>query len=165
MVNKSNKKTDKEGGSQFSITTVTIGVVIVIAIFGWGAMASAYAQSGHFTLDDGGVGEVSAAAGGIWFMIGGLVWFFWNIFAQIPNFVDVLKYSLNNQLSLLFGIALLEILAIAGGFGLKFAEGHLEDPYRKQRESRDDVRERVGIGAAGSDRPKKKKAKRRRPPE
>ena len=160
------KKSDQKSESGFSITTITIGVVVIIAVFGWGAMATAYAQSGGKTLDEGIAALGPASGRGLLFLITAFVWFFWNLFVQIPNALDVISYCFRSQPSIPIGILVIEILAITGGFGLKFAEGHLEDPYRKARESREGVRDGVGIGnEPSSPRLKKQKAKRNRPRE
>ena len=164
---KNKKKADDQSPDRgMSVTSVTIGVVIVIMFFGWGAMASSYAQSNPSNMEDLELTTIGGGIiGGILFIVAGIVWFFINAFAQIPNILDVFAYCFRQQIGIPICTVIVAILAVLGGFGLKMAEGHLDDPYRKQRESRDDVRERIGMpGGSQPGRRKKKKAKRKRQP-
>ena len=52
---------------------------------------------------------------------------------QLPNFPTVISWHFSNRLWLPMLIVVLEVLALAGGFGLKSLEKHLAQPYKRRR--------------------------------
>ena len=129
----------KKQKDEKSITWVVAGVMIVIAVVGWGCMASSYASTQSSaaisdqpeTLDlppripRKGAALVLAAVG--------ILTFLYTAIEQLPNFPWVIGWHLSERIALPLGILVLEGLALLAGLFLKSLEKKLAQPYRPRR--------------------------------
>lgn len=105
-------------------------VMLTIAGFGWAFMAAGYAH-GEQGWREGGVAasqllpSIHHARQRAWSD------FLRNACIQIPNCPAVFSYSFQHQIWLPILIVVLEVLAVAGGFGMKHLETALAEPRRR----------------------------------
>lgn len=125
---KKKKRKDK------SITWIVAGVMIVVAVFGWGCLASAYAGAHAPVVDDDdevGMPRMRVGRGAAIVMaFVAILTFLYHSISEIPNLPWVIGWSLSNRFGLVLGILLVELLVIGGGLGLKSLEKKLAEPYR-----------------------------------
>jgi hypothetical protein len=121
-----NQETEK----QIPIIAVTAGVMLVVALFGWGFAAAGYAHHAEGWREEapdlessGGTFRGKRKAAFADFVMNGV--------SQLPNFPAVVSYTFAEKMWLAVVIGVLEILALAGGFGLKLVESNLSQPPRR----------------------------------
>ena len=115
-----------------SVTWVIAMLMVVIAAFGWAFMAAGYAHH-----------EEGWRSGGVqsndrrttphreiffWGSLNASVDFVGNAFQQIPNCVSVVRFTFTNRIWLPIVVAVLEILAVCGGYAMKQLEQSLNKP-------------------------------------
>ena len=118
----------KERG--WSMTRMITVLTILIAMCGWVFLASEYAKSvegwepvGKEIIHDRIsllIASVIAAAS---MVIKGIM--------EIPNAVAVVQFSLANRIETVNTLAVILVLIISAGFGLKALEKRLESPYKR----------------------------------
>jgi hypothetical protein len=131
--------TDKPDGGMnkqyWSIKSVVAAIVLVIAAFGWLALAAEYAKeveglkfSGYLKLPDSikrrGATESLADA------IGGAIDSTRNAFHQIPNAPAVILFSIRHRTWTTIGFATVECLVVAIGVFVNRLEKTLDEPRR-----------------------------------
>lgn len=117
-----------------SVSSVVIGIVLVIAVLGWGCLATAF--DGARPLADSTASGSLRGGRGLGFLIRGLIVVGVTSVKQLPNFFAVISWNLRHRIWLVLGIIVLEACAILFGVGLKMMEGHVSDPYKKLRAKR-----------------------------
>ncbi len=159
-MSKKKKQNDPDG---VSITHVVIGIMIVIAVMGWGAMASSYVEAHTvFSFDESSRPPRMTRISAIGILISALIQFVVTAVQQLPNLFSVIGWHLGNRTWLPSTIIALEGAALFFGFGLKSMEGHLDDPYARHRAKRKS--EKGNTQSSGQrDSPQRKRKKKRRP--
>ncbi len=110
-----------------SVMWVVAMVMLVIAAFGWAFMAAGYAHAAEGWRSEGVAGgdappQIARAGRRAW------VDFVFNAVKQIPNFFAVCGYSFSNQIWLPILFAVLEVLAVGGGYAMIHVEKALNSP-------------------------------------
>lgn len=125
------------GEQEKSISWIVAVSMVVVAIVGWGVLASSHVGAHAPLLSDGTFetsGEIVVPRRpGLALAIAGLIAFLWTALVQLPNFVSVISYHLTNRVWLPIAIIAVEVLVFCSGFGLKLLEKQLEQPYRTRR--------------------------------
>ncbi len=114
-----------------SIRWIVIASVILVAYLGWGFMAGSYAENSHV----GGVIVVStrgSLSGGS-MMLSAVFSFVATSVMELPNFFRVISWHFSNRIWLPIVFIILEVLVVAGGYGLKKLEEQLESPRNRRR--------------------------------
>jgi predicted ABC-type sugar transport system permease subunit len=120
-----------------SVRTVTIGVMLVIALFGWGFAATAYAHSleqwDPTVARTGSNLPVSAGGAGLIMMLHAVLDLCKNSIVQIPSVFQVLRFTFSEWIALPISIAIVEGLAAAAGFKLASVEREMAKTSRRKR--------------------------------
>lgn len=112
-----------------SVNWVIAMVMIVIAVVGWGFMASGYAHhAGWRSSETDLLRRASGATNKA-----GVIQFLLIAAWQIPNAVDVVKFNVTNRVWLPAGIIGVELLALLGGYGMKQVEKSLNEPPSRRK--------------------------------
>lgn len=160
----SKKKEATKDKNDKSVTSVVIGLIIVILITGWGCMATSYEAAQAASLSEAQEnGDIPTRAGALFSLMRSLVVFANTAIDQIPNMFGVIGWHLQNRIWLPIATLLIAGGAIFFGFGLKMMEGVAEDPYQKHRAKRAKRSSETGPPAAKSKRAKSGKKRRKRP--
>ncbi|QDT34596.1 hypothetical protein [Thalassoglobus polymorphus] len=157
-MSKKKKQNDSDG---VSITQVVIGIMIVIAVMGWGAMASSYVGAHSVVSFDETSRPRMTRISAIGILIRALIEFVIIAVQQLPNLFSVIGWHLGNRIWLPSTIIALEGAALFFGFGLKSMEGHLDDPYARHRAKRKSGNENTQSSSRRDSSQRKRKKKRR----
>ncbi|MCC7425107.1 MAG: hypothetical protein IT428_32970 [Planctomycetaceae bacterium] len=119
-----------------SVRTMTILVMLVIALFGWGFAATGYAHSLEAWDADAartvGNVRVRGGAGGLMMMVHSFFDFCKNSLVQIPSVFQVIRFTFSERIALPISIALVEGLAAASGFKLASVEREMARNSRQR---------------------------------
>lgn len=149
-------QTDTNRG--LSIINVVIGMVIVIALFGWGSLACSYDTAHSELVVDETMQTTPRRGAAVRLLILSVIKFVSTSIARIPDCFAVIGWHFQHRIWLPLVILGFMGTAVLCGFGLKAMEGVADDPYKKLRNQRDS--QLTGPSAA-----KKKRRKRKRPPQ
>jgi len=154
----SQNNNEAEPSRGLSITNVVIGMVVVIALFGWGSLACSYdAAHAEFVVDET-MQRAPRRGAAIRLLILSVAKFVGTSITRIPDCFSVIGWHLQNRIWLPILILSLMGVAVLSGFGLKAMEGVADDPYKKLRDQRGN--QMTGPPA----KPKKKRKRKRLPP-
>ncbi len=136
------KKTKKKKRKDKSVQWVITMALILVAVFGWGFMAGAYAINvegiGRDTtpLEEMPRGRRAMQAWTIASLIRGVVFFVTNSFAQLPNLFGVIGYNFRHNTWLPVTILVLAGIVFLGGIGMKRLDDKLSRPpvYKRKDE-------------------------------
>ncbi len=112
-----------------SVNWVIAMVMIVIAVVGWGFMASGYAHhAGWRSSETDLLRRASSATNKA-----AIAQFLLIAVTQIPNVVEVIGFNVTNRIWLPAGIIGVELLALLGGHGMKQVEKSLNEPPSRRK--------------------------------
>lgn len=149
---------EQDSSRGVTITRVVIGMVGVIALFGWGALACSYDAAHSELVVDETMQTTPRRGAALRLLILAVVKVVVTSIDRIPDCFSVIGWHLQHRIWLPIAILGFMGVAVLSGFGLKAMEGVADDPYKKLRDKRD-------TQLTGPPAEKKKKRKRtRRPP-
>lgn len=131
------KKKKKKKRSDLSIGWVVMLAMIVVAVIGWGCMASHYVhvvENYDPTELDTSPGPRRLKARAAAALITGFVAFIANIFTQLPNLFAVIGQNLRHNQGLMIGLVVVEALIFLGGMWMTKLEADLKKPSKYGRE-------------------------------
>lgn len=119
-----------------SVRTMTILVMLVIALFGWGFAATGYAHSLEAWDSDAArtVGNVRfrGSAGGLMMMVHAFIDFCINSIVQIPSVFQVIRFTFTERIALPICVGIVEVVAALAGFKLASVEREMTRTSRRR---------------------------------